>query len=70
MLIENLKNAYHEWVGQMPAAQPVVTVPLSRSAANSPRFAKTEMQARRLRRQRRQQRTMRHAIHGWSVRTW
>jgi hypothetical protein len=70
MLIENLKNAYQEWMGQVDALQPVVAVPVSRSAANAPRFARSEMQARRSRRQRRQERAERHGINGWSVRTW
>jgi hypothetical protein len=70
MLIEKLKNAYQEWAGQVVAVQPVVTVPVSRPAANAPRYTKSEMQARRLRRQNRQQRATPHGIHGWSVRTW
>ncbi|MFC1696630.1 hypothetical protein ACFL1C_11040 [Pseudomonadota bacterium] len=70
MLIENLKNAYQEWTGQVAVVQPVVSVPVRRSAANAPRFAKIEMQARRSRRQRRLERATQHGIQGWSVRTW
>jgi len=70
MLIERLKTAYQEWSGQVETVQPVVAVPVSRPAANAPRYTRSEIQARRLRRQNRQQRGAAYGIHGWSVRTW
>jgi len=70
MLINYLRESYREMTGQAVAAQPVVTVPTTRPAANADRFEKAKTQARRQRRQRRLGRNETHSINGWTVRTW
>ena len=70
MLIDRLKESYREMTGQTVQAQPVVTVPQVRPAANADQFEKSAMQARRQRRQRRMERNGSHTISGWAVRAW
>jgi len=70
MLIDTLMDSYRELTGQVVAAQPVVTIPMVRPAANADSFAKTAMQARRHRRQRRLERNGTHGINGWTIRAW
>jgi hypothetical protein len=70
MLIDTIRDAYREMTGNFVQAEPVITVPAHRPAANSGSIAKAEMQARRHRRQRRLERAERGGINGWTVRTW
>lgn len=70
MLIDNLVRTYRELTGQVETIQPLVTVPVSRPAANASRFVNSEMQARRQRRQRRLGRSGQNGVSGWSIRTW
>ncbi len=70
MLINTIKKSYREMIGHIDPVQPIVTVPVSRPAANASTFGQSEMQARRQRRERRMERVGQHDSFGWRVRAW
>lgn len=70
MLIDSLKQFYHERANGVIQTQPAAAIPVSRSAANADRFDKTGKQARRQRRLRRLERSGQRTINGWTVRAW
>ena len=68
MLMNVLRESYRDLLGRTELAQPVVTVPVNRPAANTGGFSQSKMQARRLRRDRRMDGQYRNV--GWMVRAW
>lgn len=70
MLMDRIKKSYRDLIRHTDPAQPIVTVPDTRPAANASNFSESETKARRLRRQRRHERAIRHGNLGWSVRAW
>jgi hypothetical protein len=70
MLIDRIVDSYRDMTGHTVQAQPVITVPVVRTAANAGHFEKSAMQARRQRRLRRMDRSGQRNINGWTVRAW
>lgn len=70
MLMHTIMKTYREMTGQVEAAQPLETLPITQPAANAGSYEKAGMQARRQRRLRRQVTATRRVNHGWSVRAW
>jgi hypothetical protein len=70
MLIDRIVDSYRDMTGHTVQAQPVITVPVVRTAANSGQFEKSAVQARRQRRLRRMDRSGQRNINGWTVRAW
>lgn len=70
MLISKIKQSYRDLIRHTKPVQPIVTVAVTRSAANASNFKDAEMQARRLRRQSRMNGAGHHTSAGWRVRAW
>ena len=70
MLINTIKKSYRDLISRTELVQPIVSVPVTRPAANANGFVQSEMQARRQRRERRMDRVLQQASMGWKVRAW
>ena len=70
MLIEKVRDVYRELIKPVVAPESITTIPTTRPAANSHRYASSDGRRRRQRRQRRLNRAAVNRIHGWAVRTW
>jgi hypothetical protein len=70
MLINRIKQSYRDLTRHTEPVQPIVTVAVTRSAANASDFNEPETQARRLRRQSRMNGAGHHGGAGWRVRAW
>ena len=65
-----LKMSFRDLLDRMEFEQPVVTIPVSRKAANAARFKDAGEQSRLRRRERRMDGMLHGGNAGWSVRTW
>jgi len=70
MLMNSIRKSYRDLTSRTELVQPIVTVPVTRPAANASGIGQSEMQARRQRRERRMERAGQHASSGWTVRAW
>ena len=70
MLMSTINQSFQDLFGRTDQAQPIVSVPVSRPAANESISNQSEMQARRQRRARRMEGAGQGGNLGWTIRSW
>ncbi len=70
MLMNRIRRTYRDLLRNTEAEKPIVTVPVTRLAANASNYTEAEKQAQLLRRVRRSNRVAQHSHVGWKVRAW
>lgn len=70
MLMNRIRRSYRELLRNTETEQPIVTVSITRPAANAGNYSDAEKQAQLLRRVRRSNRVAPSTNVGWKVRAW
>lgn len=68
--MNRIRKSYRDLLRNTAAESPIITVPITRPAANAGNYSDAEKQAQLMRRVRRSNRVSPHSSVGWKVRTW